>query len=452
MTARERAMERGVNCKTRLSRTLSLRDLLIYGAVVLGVTAPMPAFGVLSERGGGHVVSAILLAMVAMLCTSVSYGRMATAYPSAGSAFTYVAREMHPGLGYMVGWSLALDYVLGPVNCIIWCAEQSHEFFTPIPVFVWILTFALVITQLNLQGIRSSARLNTILVTATGAVVLLVLLAAIHYVFNHPHAGHGYFIRPFYDKATFSYRGLLGGTSIAVLSYLGFDAITTLSEETKNPRVNVPLATVLACFLIGIISAAEVYAAQLVWPASEPFPNVDTAYVWVAARMWAPLFHILGLTILIATFGSGVASQLGGARLLYAMGRSGAIPSSFFGVVDSKHRIPRNCVMFCGAVVLIGSLLMSYELAVEMINFGALIAFIGVNAASLVHFFWRAPRRRAINFVVPVIGLLTCFSLWIGLSNAAKLLGVIWMMMGVAYGMWRTRSFRLSLSFDVCDE
>src|SRR5438094_4333553 len=173
-------------------------------------------------------------------------------------------------------------------------------------------------------------------------------------------------------------RLVLGGTSLAVLTYIGFDGISTLSEEAENPRRNILLATVFTCLVIGILSALEVYAAQLVWPASEPFPNVDTAFTFVAGRAWEPLFAIVGFTLLVANFGSGMGAQLGAARLLYGMGRSGALPKSFFGAVDPKRRVPRNNVIFVGVIALLGAFVVSYGLGAEMLNFGALIAFMGV--------------------------------------------------------------------------
>src|SRR5215467_45463 len=339
----------------RLRRALTLWDLILYGVIVIQPVAPMSVFGVLSERGKGHVVTAILIAMVAMLFTGISYGKMARAYPSAGSAFTYVAQEIHPAAGYVTGWSMVMDYMLNPLICTIWCAQQAHDFAPALPVWGWKVLFAAVFTLLNIRGVKTSARINAAMAAGMGAVIVVIFAAAIRYIFGHPHAEAGFFTRPFYDPATFSLGGLFGCTSIAVLTYIGFDGISTLSEEAENPRRNIMLATVLTCLVIGILSAIEVYAAQLIWPASEPFPDVNTAYAHIAGRAWKPLFPIVGFTLLLANFGSGLGSQLGAARLLYGMGRSNALPKSFFGAVDSKHRIPRNNVFVVGAVALIGA-------------------------------------------------------------------------------------------------
>jgi len=440
----------------RLRRSLTLWDLILYGVIVIQPVAPMSVFGVLSDRGRGHVVTTILIAMVAMLFTAISYGKMARAYPSAGSAFTYVGQEINPALGYVTGWSMVMDYMLNPMICIIWCSQIARDFArgTPVieslPYWGWAVFFAGCFTALNIQGVKTSARVNTGLAAGMGAVIVLFFLAAAHYIFGHPHNDPGFFTRPFYDPDLWNAKAVLGGTSIAVLTYIGFDGISTLSEEAENPRRNILLATVLTCLVIGILSAVQVYAAQLIWPAREPFPNVDTAFTFVAGRAWAPLFGILGFTLLVANFGSGMGSQLGAARLLYGMGRSNALPRSFFGAVDPKRHVPRNNVLFVGVVALVAALLVnyglfSYGLGAEMLNFGALIAFMGVNAAAFVRYYLRSDEKKLTNLIPPVAGFLICLLLWLNLSRPAKIAGTIWMVVGIAFGAWKTKGFRSNL-------
>ena len=441
--------EAGANSGPHLRRTLTLWDLLLYGIIVLQPVAPMSAFGALSDRGRGHVVTAILIAMVAMLATAVSYGKMARVYPSAGSAFTYVAREIHPAAGYITGWSMVMDYIVNPLICTIWCAGQAHEFAPGLPVWSWKIFFAVVFTLLNLQGIKTSARVNAGLAAGMSAVVVVVFVTTIRYIFGHPHSDPGFFTRPFYDPQTFTFDNLSGCTSIAVLTYIGFDGISTLSEEAENPRRNIMLATVMTCLAVGILSAAEVYVAQLVWPASQPFPNQDQAYVFAAARAWAPMFTIVGATLLVANFGSGMGAQIGAARLLYGMGKSNALPKSFFGQIDAKHGIPRNNVLFIGAIVLIGSFFLTFGRGIELLNYGALLAFMGVNASSFVHYYWKGAEKTVLSFMVPVVGFFVCARLWWTLSTPAKYLGTAWMVAGIAFGVWKTDWFRKPLSFDV---
>ena len=331
----------------RLRRALTLWNLVIIGIVIIQPIAPMGLFGLVNNAAAGHVVTTILIAMVAMLFTGISYGRMARAYPSAGSAFTYVAQEVSPAAGYITGWSMVMDYMLNPLICTVWCAGAAHQFAPGVPAWIWKVFFAVVFTLLNLRGIKTSARINTVMALAMGLVVVAIFVAAARYIFGAPAHDGFFFARPFYDPGTFRWSSLFGCTSIAVLTYIGFDGISTLSEEAENPRRNILLATVLTCVVIGVLSAAEAYVAQLIWPASEAFPDVNTAYSYIAGRAWGPLFTVVNLTLLLANFGSGLGAQIGAARLLFGMGRSNALPKAFFGAVEGKRHIPRNNVL-CG--------------------------------------------------------------------------------------------------------
>jgi putrescine importer len=443
----------------QLRRALSLWDLIIYGVIVISPMAPMTFFGILSQRGHGHAATAILFAMFAMLLTAISYGRMARAHPSAGSAYTYVGREINPTLGYVTGWSMVLDYLVNPMINVIFCSQQVHVLFPTTPYWVWAIFFSVLFTALNVQGIKASARLNIVLALGMGVVVAIFFVAAAAYVVHHPHAGAAFFTHPVYDPQRWQWTGILAGTSLAVLAYMGFDGISTLSEEAKNPR-NVLPATVLTCIAIGLLSALEVYAAQLVWPVSEHFPDLDTAFTSVAGRAWAPLGPLVGGTLILACVASGMGMQLGAARLLYGMGRGGALPKRFFGTLEPKRRIPRNNVLFVGAVALAGAILLpaiagestGFDLGASLLNFGALIGFMGVNAAAFMRFYWRAERRTVVNFSLPLLGFLVCLLLWWNLSTQSRLLGAVWMAVGVAFGAWKTRGFRNNLdSFEISE-
>jgi putrescine importer len=208
----------------------------------------------------------------------------------------------------------------------------------------------------------------------------------------------------------------MSGTSLAVLAYLGFDGISTLSEEAKNPRDVLP-ATVIACVAIGLLSVLEVYAAQLVWPAAEHFPDIDTAFTSVAGRAWAPLFGVVGFTLIVACVGSGTGMQLGAARLLYSMGRSGAIPRKFFGSVEPKRRIPRNNVLFVGAIAFAGAIILP-AIAGEATGFDLGASLLNFRRADLVHGCQYRGGLRAVlpargakklyNLAAPVLGFIVC--------------------------------------------
>jgi amino acid transporter len=433
-----------------LRRALTLWDLVFYGIVLIQPVAPMGIYGVVSLEARGHVVTTILIGMVAMLLTAVSYGRMARIYPSAGSAFTYVGRELNPALGYVTGWSMVMDYVLNPIICTIWCSKAAMNVVPEVPYPVWVVVFASLFTLLNLQGIKASARTNQLLAVAMFVVLIMFLASGVRYLLG-THLDRRALVTPFYDPDTFSLPAVLTGASIASLTYIGFDGISTLSEEVENPRRNIMLATVLTCLIIGVLASIQVYVAQLVWGDWQGFPDVDTAFVHVAGKAGGPfLFQVLNLTLLVANFGSGAGSQLGAARLLYGMGREDALPRRFFGVIDPVRRIPRNNVLLVGVFALVGGLLLTYQLGAEMLNFGAFIAFMGVNLAALVRYGVRAERRRPFDVLLPAVGFLVCGYLWISLRTPAKIAGGAWLAAGVVYGAIKTRGFRRHVvSFDV---
>ena len=448
----------------RLHRTLGLWNLIIIGLVIIQPTAPMGIYGVISNKAHGHVVTSILIAMIAMLLTAISYGRMARVYPSAGSAYTYVGQEIHSAFGYVVGWGMVMDYLLNPLICTAFCAKAAMNILPGLSYYVWIVFFATFFTWVNLRGVKTSARMNEALCAGMVIVVVLFLGCVIRTLWHVQH-DPGFFTRPFYDPQTFHPSSIFAGTSVAVLTYIGFDAVSTLSEEAENPRRNILLATVLVCLITGLLSGIEVYAAQLIW-GSKPFPSdqVESSFALIARQAGgALLFQIINFTLLVANMGSGMGSQLAAGRLLYGMGRGNALPKSFFGVIEPRRRVPRNNIMAVGLFALAGAGILeffssrlgggAYEIGAEALNFGAFIAFMGVNAASFVHYWLHGKSRNLSSLLVPVFGFIICGFIWIHLSRPALVLGAVWMVAGITYGAIRTRGFRSELvNFDVPPE
>ncbi len=444
-----------------LHRTLGLWNLIIIGMVIIQPTAPMGIYGVISNKAHGHVVTTILIAMVAMLFTAISYGRMARVYPSAGSAYTYVGQEMSSVLGYVVGWGMVMDYLLNPLICTAFCAKAAMNILPGLSYYVWILIFAGFFTWANLRGIKTSAKLNEALCAGMVIVVLIFLGAVVRTVWG-VHHDPGFFTHPFYQPDTFHPTSIFAGTSVAVLTYIGFDAVSTLSEEVENPRRNIMLATILVCLITGLLSGLEVYAAQLIW-GSKPFPSdqVESAFALLSRQAGGViLFQVINFTLLVANMGSGMGSQLAAGRLLYGMGRGNALPKAFFGAIEPKHRVPRNNILIVGGFALAGAGILeflaprlgggAYEIGAEALNFGAFIAFMGVNAASFVHYWRHEKIRRLSGSIVPILGFLICGFIWIHLSHPALLLGAVWMAAGITYGAFRTRGFRTELvSFEI---
>src|ERR1700746_888869 len=210
----------------RLRRTLTLWNLVIIGIVIIQPIAPMGLFGIVNNAARGHVVTTILIAMVAMLFTAISYGMLARVYPSAGSAYTYVGQEIHPGLGYLTGWAWVMDYILTPLICRILCSKLTQNILPGVPYWTLAIFYATAFTMLNLRGVKTSGRINDVLPGGVTIVVLVFLGFVIRFLLGLHEFGAGFFSRPFYDPATFNLNSIFHGTSIAVLTYIGFDALS----------------------------------------------------------------------------------------------------------------------------------------------------------------------------------------------------------------------------------
>ena len=255
-----------------LSRVLGLWDLVFYGMVLISPMAAVPLFGVAQKLSHGFAVTCILIAMGAMAITAVSYGRMATLYPSAGSAYTYIDRGLNRHLGFLVGWAMLLDYLDQPILNGIYVALIIQRLLPAVPYVILAAACVGFVTYLNLRSIRAAARANEVMLAIMTAVIGLFIILAIRYLFKSQGTSGLFSLQPFYDPGTFSTPAIATGTSLAALTYIGFDGVTLLSEEVKNPKRNVLLAGVMVCVFTGIFSGLQIYLAQRVWPDYQDLP------------------------------------------------------------------------------------------------------------------------------------------------------------------------------------
>lgn len=431
----------------RLERVLSVWDLIFYGIVVIQPGAPIPLFGLAEKLSLGHTTTTLLIAMVAMMLTAVSYGRMAALYPAAGSAYTYVGRGINFHLGFLAGWAMFLDYLLIPILCTIYLSLTVQRLIPQIPFAALVAFFSVSITLLNLRGIRTTARSNLILLIFMCAVIAAFVFVAVGYLFETQGWSGVFSTAPFYNPATFHLGTIVSATSFAALTYIGFDSVTTLAEDVENPKRNVLLATVLVCLLTGIFGSVQVYLGQRVWPDWTTYPNQETAFLDVAKRVGGMLlFHGMAAMLIAASFAGGLSAQAGAARLLFGMGRDNVLPKTIFGYLDPKRRNPSRNIWIIGALVFAGSLLLSYEHGAQVLNFGAFLSFMGVNAAAARQFYFLGVegRKRKVlpDAILPALGFLFCLGIWLGLPWPAKLIGGVWLLAGIIYAASRTRGFR----------
>lgn len=437
----------------RLKRVLSLWDLIFYGIVLIQPIAPVPLYGVAQKLSDGHFVTIILIALFAMLITAVSYGRMAALYPTAGSAYTYVGRGLNPHLGFLAGWAMILDYLLQPLINTVWIATALHErYLHAVPYIIWAAIIAGIMTLLNLAGVKASARSNKLLLAVMSVVVLIFVALAIKFLYGG-EGWHGLFsLQPLYDPRTFNAHRVLTATSFAALTYIGFDGVTTLAEDVENPKRNVLLAVVLTCIFAGVCSAFEAYLGARIWPDWRTFPNLETAFMDICRRVGgAFLFNAMGFILIVAAFGSGLTGTLGAARLLFGMGRDGVLPKRTFGYLKPGSNTPTFNIVLIGLLSFAGAVLLNYvgsayEHAGELLNFGAFLAFMGVNLAT----FWQFTIARQAGYktnpikdmLLPLIGFGACFLIWWKLPVLARTVGGIWFAIGLLYVGIKTRGFR----------
>src|SRR4051812_5866512 len=437
----------------RLKRVLTLWDLIFYGIVLIQPIAPVPLYGVAQKLSDGHFVTIILIALFAMMITAVSYGRMAALYPSAGSAYTYVGRGLNPHLGFLAGWAMFLDYLLQPLINTVWISTALHERYVhAVPFFAWAAMIAAIITLLNLRGIRSSTRANKILLFFMFVVVGCFVLLAVRFLLRANGVSGLFSTQPFYDPRTFDSHRIWSATSFAALTYIGFDGVTTLAEDVENPKRNVLLATVLVCVFTGVFGGLLVYLAQLVWPDWHQFPNLETAFMDICHRVGgALLFNAMGVILILAAFGSALTGGLGAARLLFGMGRDNVLPRRVFGHLSPGSSTPTYNILIIGGLSFLGAVVLNrvgnaYEHAGELLNFGAFLAFMGVNLATFWQFavLSRAGYRKRIlvDIVLPLVGFVFCALIWWNLNVLAKTVGGIWFAIGLAYVAITTRGFR----------
>ena len=440
-------LEKSVQATPQLKRVLGLWDLIFYGIVLIQPIAAVGLFGIASQVSRGHMVTTLLIAMVGMMLTAISYGRMASLFPSAGSAYAYVGKGLNIHLGFLAGWVMVLDYLIIPVINTIYGSLTLNRLMPSVPYFIWMVLFIVLITLLNLRGIRTTARSNELLLAIMCVVIAIFIVLAIRYIF-HAQGWNGLLsYKPFYNPETFNFSAIMTATSFAALTYIGFDGVTTLAEEVKNPKRNMLLAPVLVCLFTGLFSGLQIYLAQQVWPDYNSFPNAETAFFDVSDRVGGSLlFNAIAIILFVACLGSGLAGQAGAARLLYAMGRDGVLPKKFFSHLNSKTSTPDFNIIFIALLTIIISLIISYQGAAELLNFGAFLAFMGVNIAALRQFFFLRPpgEKRSImsDAIIPLLGFLVCFIIWISLPSPAKIVGGTWLITGLIYLFIKTRGLK----------
>jgi amino acid transporter len=427
-----------------LTRSLTLRSVVLFGLAYMAPLIVLGTFGIVAESTGGSTPSAYLLALIAMLFTAFSYGRMAAAFPVAGSAYTYVRRTIDSRVGFLVGWALLLDYFFLPM--VIWLIGGAYlqAKFPGVPFWVWIIAFIATTTVLNILGVKVAEKANYLLMAFQLLVIVIFVALSLRHVVHTDGGGALLSAHPFVNSAT-TFSGISAGAAIAAYSFLGFDAVTTLTEETLDPRRNIPRAILLVALIGGGIFVLVAYATQLVHPGGT-FKDSSSAAFDIAKTIGGDFFGSVFLAGLVVTqFASGLAAQASASRLLFAMGRDNVLPRKFFGAIHPKYRTPALNILLTAAIGLI-ALRMNVATSTSFINFGAFTAFTLVNVSVIAYFLRerKAGRRhRTVSYVaVPLLGAAADLWLLTQLDNKAITLGLSWLVLGIVYLGVMTKGFR----------
>jgi putrescine importer len=430
---------------------LSLWALVLFGLAFVGPTAPYTFFGVGSVKSHGHFALVYLIAMLAVSFTAISYGRMATAFPEAGSTYAYASRAIHPAAGYLAGWVMILDYLLMPMLCVIIAAVTSNKLVPAVPYTVWVLVTAATITGINLCGIEVTSRATMVFNGVLSISILWFVGAAVRALLGGTGQGTLVSLKPFYNAPDFSLAAIMSATPIAVLSFLGFDGISTLAEDAKDPQKNVARATVLVCFVAGALFILQTYLGQLIWPDYSQFHPIETAFSDIGRLIGGlGLFFLIAFLVIAQAWASGITSQASASRLLFGMARDGRLPHRLFGYVHPVLRTPVYSVLLMGGIACIGALLLDLDQSAELVNFGACLGFMAVNLAVFGHYFVRLRQRSGIriwvNLICPTLGFAICFYIWFSISSLAMRVGALWTVAGIVYLAVQTGGFRRKLS------
>jgi putrescine importer len=439
-----------------LSRSLGMWAIVGLG---LGYMTPMTVFdtfGLVSDATNAVVPLAYLVALVAMVFTAVSYGRMTRVYPSAGSAFTYTSEVIHPNVGFLVGWSSLLDYLLLPmVNAVIG-RIYFESFFPDAPSWVFVVVYVAVITAFNLWSIKGTSRINGVLVVFQTVLIGVFIVLAWISLSHGMGAGTVFTLDPLYHAGV-DMSAVITGATVVCFSFIGFDAITMYSEEAKTPST-VPRAIVLALLIGGAIFFVAAWFSQAVFPTLEGFEVTDDTLPEMALKVGGQFFKILFTSAALAAMvASSLSSHASVARMVYVMARNGkGRVSKYLAYIHPTFLTPAHAVVIVGVVSLL-AIKFTLELASSMINFGALIAFTFVNLTVIVYFAFRLKQRRTpkeilINIVLPFIGMCMTLVLWSKLHSQALEYGAIWFTIGVIMLVYLTRGLRQPMTMKIEEE
>ncbi len=423
--------------KQELNRTLSTTDLIVYGLVFMVPIAPWAIFGVVFNASSGMVPLVYLIGLVAMIFTASSYAQMSRAFPIAGSVYSYVGRALHPVLGFFAGWTILLDYLLVPTLLYVFAAESMAGIFPGVPKPFWIVAFLVINTTVNYIGISFTAVVNRIFLAAELVFVVIFVVMAIVAISRGTN-GAAFSTTPLFNADLFTPQLAAAALSIAVLSFLGFDGIATLSEEAKGGRRSAGIAMITGLILVAVFFVTQTWLAAMLVPGTTAFGDdtVNNAFFSIVGSIsnsgWMIAF--LAMNALAVGIANAVAAQSATSRLLFSMSRDGRLPA-FLAHINPKTKAPERAILVVAGLTLIAGLVFVGQIDIisTLVNFGALTSFLLLHVSVIAYYgIKRKSGNVLLHWISPILGFLIIgFVLW-NADASAKIGGLIWLVIGAA--------------------
>lgn len=433
-------------------KVLGLGSLVIFGLAYMAPTVVFNYYGPLSVASGGMYPTCFVITAIAMFFTAFSYANMSREFQKSGSAYVYVQQSLNPHFGFAAGWVMLLDYLLLPMICILCVAIYMETYVPAVPAWAWVVILVALLFVINAMGISMAAKVDTIIVIAQLALMALFIIVGIVTIVNGGIDGTANGLldgSAFYNADVFELRLVLYPAAILCVSFLGFDAVSTLSEEAKNPVRDIPKAIVLVCLGAGIVFTLIAYIAQAMWPVGyQQLEDPDSGIFELLARIrMIPHMDIMFLVVdNIGSIACALSGQAAVIRIMYNMGRDNILPKKIFGQMSSKG-VPLYNLIIVGLVGLMALFFTDNILGgVELVSFGAITGFILVNISVPVYFLKRKGCRggkAVFNYaVLPLIATAICVYLWFNMATTAKIIGIIWLAIGIIILAIKTKGFK----------
>ncbi len=443
-----------MKAETEFKQVLTLFPVVLFGLAYMVPMTVFTTYGIVSQLTLGMLPAAYIATLLTMLFTAYSYGRMVKAFPYTGSAYTYAQKSLNSHVGFFTGWILLLDYLFLPMINYLVIGIYLNAEFPSVPNWVWVILAILIVTFINIRGIKVVTNVNFFLIAFQIIVIAFFLVLSVKTILSGGGTGTLFSTLPFFNPEG-SPSLVFAGAAILCLSFLGFDAVTTLSEETVNAKRNIPKAIFLVTIIGGILFIIVSYIGQMVYPDYMSFEDPDSAPLQIAVFIGGNLFKAMFLAgYILGCFASATSSHASVSRLLFAMGRDTILPKRIFGYISPRYRTPVYSTVIVSLLAL-SSLVFSLDTVASFISFGALAAFTIVHISVIAHYFFKNKRRSTkdsiLYLVIPLIGIVLCLWLWTSLSKEAFMLGVSWFVIGAVYLAYLTKMFREKppeLSFD----